>query len=292
MAVKAQSFGDEVLNHLVNKNIFVNFTVEFLFFIIKLIICIGIYYSVLQLVKRITPIYNKARKKHGIDPSLRSFIKSILYVGLHATLITICLLIIGVKESSLLAFFGTLGIGIGLALKDYLSNFAGGVIVLIFKTYKVGDEVSIADEVGYVYDIDIFATTVRTYSNDLVIVPNGSVVSNKVINYTKTPIRRLKFIVGVPYDADLDVAREALEKLLRTNPLVLTDPPVFSHVDAYADSSINIALKGWATNEHYWTIYNEVLNGIKGALDRENISIPFPQMDVHWNNVDKPKEDK
>ncbi|WP_407535882.1 mechanosensitive ion channel [Cetobacterium somerae] len=267
--------------------IFVNFTVEFLFFIIKLFICIGIYYFVLKLVKKIAPIYNKAKKENVIDPSLRSFIRSILYVGLHATLITICLLIMGVKESSLLAFFGTLGIGVGLALKDNLSNFAGGIIVLIFKTYKVGDEVNIAGEMGYVYDIDIFSTTVRTHNNDLVIVPNGSIVSNKVINYTKTPIRRLKFIIGVSYDADLDVAREALEKLLRSNPLVLTDPPVYSHVDAYADSSINIALKGWTTNEHYWTVYKETLNGIKGALDRENISIPFPQMDVHLNNVDK-----
>ncbi|MGL5583802.1 MAG: mechanosensitive ion channel family protein, partial [Cetobacterium sp.] len=191
------------------------------------------------------------------------------------------------KESSLLAFFGTLGIGVGLALKDNLSNFAGGIIVLVFKTYKVGDEVNISGEMGYVHDIDIFSTTVRTHNNDLVIVPNGSIVSNKVINYTKTPIRRLKFIVGVSYDADLDIARETLEKLLRDNPLVLTDPPVYSHVDAYADSSINIALKGWATNEHYWTVYKETLNGIKGALDRENISIPFPQMDVHLNNVDK-----
>lgn len=287
MEVKSQSFMGEVLNHLVDKNIFVNFTVEFLFFIIKLLICIGIYYFVLKLVKRVAPIYNKARKENVIDPSLRSFIRSILYVGLHATLITICLLIMGVKESSLLAFFGTLGIGVGLALKDNLSNFAGGIIVLVFKTYKVGDEVNIAGEMGYVYDIDIFSTTVRTHNNDLVIVPNGSIVSNKVINYTKTPIRRLKFVIGVSYDADLDVAREALEKLLRDNPLVLSDPVVYSHVDSYADSSINIALKGWTTNEHYWTVYKETLNGIKGALDRENISIPFPQMDVHLNNIDK-----
>ncbi|WP_432204737.1 mechanosensitive ion channel family protein [Cetobacterium somerae] len=285
--MKAQSFTDEVLNNLIDKNILVTFTVEFIFFIIKIIVCISLYCFVLKMVKKIIPIYNKAKKENMIDQSLRSFIRSILYVGLHATLITICLLILGVKESSLLAFFGTLGIGVGLALKDNLSNFAGGIIVLIFKTYKVGDEVNIAGEMGYVYDIDIFSTTVRTHNNDLVIVPNGSIVSNKVINYTKTPIRRLKFIIGVSYDADLDVAREALEKLLRNNPLVLADPAVYSHVDAYADSSINIALKGWTTNEHYWTVYKETLNGIKGALDKEKISIPFPQMDVHFNNVDK-----
>ena len=283
MDVQSQSFLEEVIEKLMGKNIFVNFTVDIVFFMIKLIICIVIYYVVLKAVKKITPMFGKASNEKVIDESLRSFITSILNIGLHAILITFCLLIMGVKESSLLAFFGTLGIGVGLALKDNLSNFAGGLIVLIFKTYKVGDEVNIASEMGYIHDIDIFSTTIRTHNNDLVIVPNGLIVSNKVINYTKTPLRRLKFIVGVSYDADLNVAREALEKLLRENPKVLTNPVVYSHVDQYADSSINIALKGWTTNECYWTVYKEVLNGIKEVLDKENIGIPYPQMDVHLN---------
>ena len=219
-----------------------------------------------------------------VDKSLKSFIKSILNVGVHALLITICLLIMGVKESSLLAFFGTLGIGVGLALKDNLSNFAGGIIILLFKTYKVGDEVNISDEMGYIDDIDIFSTTIKTHNNDLVMIPNGMIISNKVINYTKTPIRRLKFIIGIAYDADIDVARKALEDLLRENPLVLKEPAVYSHVDSYGDSSINIALKGWTSNENYWTVYKETMNGIKKALDNVNVEIPFPQMDISIKN--------
>ncbi|MEG0068615.1 mechanosensitive ion channel family protein [Cetobacterium sp.] len=287
METQSQSFLGEVFEKLMNKKIFVNFTVDIIFFIIKLAICVAIYYVVLKVIRKITPMFRKASSEQVIDESLRSFIRSVLNIGLHAVLITLCLLILGVKESSLLAFFGTLGIGVGLALKDNLSNFAGGIIVLIFKTYKVGDEVNIASEMGYIHDIDIFSTTIRTHNNDLVIVPNGVVVSNKVINYTKTPIRRLKFIVGVSYDADLDLARATLEKVLRDNPLVLTNPVVYTHVDSYADSSINIALKGWVKNECYWTVYKETLNEIKGALDKENISIPFPQMDVHFNDVNK-----
>lgn len=278
-------FINEVFSKLADKKILVNFTVELIFFILKLVFCIFIYYVAIKVLKKLTPLFNIKKKDDlVVDKSLKSFIKSILNVGVHALLITICLLIMGVKESSLLAFFGTLGIGVGLALKDNLSNFAGGIIILLFKTYKVGDEVNISDEMGYIDDIDIFSTTIKTHNNDLVMIPNGMIISNKVINYTKTPIRRLKFIIGIAYDADIDVARKALEDLLRENPLVLKEPAVYSHVDSYGDSSINIALKGWTSNENYWTVYKEIMNGIKKALDNVNVEIPFPQMDISIKN--------
>lgn len=278
-------FINEVFSKLADKKILVNFTVELIFFILKLVFCIFIYYVAIKVLKKLTPLFNIKKKDDlVVDKSLKSFIKSILNVGVQALLITICLLIMGVKESSLLAFFGTLGIGVGLALKDNLSNFAGGIIILLFKTYKVGDEVNISDEMGYIDDIDIFSTTIKTHNNDLVMIPNGMIISNKVINYTKTPIRRLKFIIGIAYDADIDVARKALEDLLRENPLVLKEPAVYSHVDSYGDSSINIALKGWTSNENYWTVYKETMNGIKKALDNVNVEIPFPQMDISIKN--------
>lgn len=278
-------FINEVFSKLADKKILVNFTVELIFFILKLVFCIFIYYVAIKVLKKLTPLFNIKKKDDlVVDKSLKSFIKSILNVGVHALLITICLLIMGVKESSLLAFFGTLGIGVGLALKDNLFNFAGGIIILLFKTYKVGDEVNISDEMGYIDDIDIFSTTIKTHNNDLVMIPNGMIISNKVINYTKTPIRRLKFIIGIAYDADIDVARKALEDLLRENPLVLKEPAVYSHVDSYGDSSINIALKGWTSNENYWTVYKETMNGIKKALDNVNVEIPFPQMDISIKN--------
>ncbi|WP_294658425.1 mechanosensitive ion channel domain-containing protein [uncultured Fusobacterium sp.] len=281
-----EKFLNEVVLKLADKNIFVNFTVELIFFALKLVFCIFLYYIVIKTIKKITPLFSLKKKKEEIvvDKSLKSFIRSILNIGLHALLITICLLIMGVKESSLLAFFGTMGIGVGLALKDNLSNFAGGIIILIFKVYKVGDEVNIDEEEGYIYDIDIFSTTLRAHNNDLIVIPNGIIISNKIINYTKTPTRRLKFIIGIAYDADIDVARKALEEMLRSNPLVLKDPDVYSHVESYGDSSINIALKGWTTNDHYWTVYKQTLNNIKKALDGVNVEIPFPQMDLSIKN--------
>lgn len=282
----SMNFLDEVITKLLDKRLLVNFTVESIYFIIKVIICVFLYYIVIKTIKKITPLFSLKKKKEEIvvDKSLKSFIRSILNIGLHALLITICLLIMGVKESSLLAFFGTMGIGVGLALKDNLSNFAGGIIILIFKVYKVGDEVNIDEEEGYIYDIDIFSTTLRAHNNDLIVIPNGIIISNKIINYTKTPTRRLKFIIGIAYDADIDVARKALEEMLRSNPLVLKDPDVYSHVESYGDSSINIALKGWTTNDHYWTVYKQTLNNIKKALDGVNVEIPFPQMDLSIKN--------
>ncbi|WP_291259804.1 mechanosensitive ion channel family protein [Fusobacterium sp.] len=280
-----KNFFSEVLEKLTNKTYLVDLTVGWIFFIIKVIACVVIYYIALRFIRKLLPILDRATSKENVNKSLGSFLRSIFNVGMHALLITICLLVLGVKESSLFAFFGTLGIGVGLALKDNLSNLAGGIIILIFKSYCVGDEVKIAGEVGYIHEIDVFFTSIRTHNGDIVMVPNGMVVSNKLINYNKTPTRRLKLIIGVDYNCNLDVARKALEDILNKNQYVLKEPKPYTHVDSYGDSSINIALKGWIPNEHYWKVYKETLNEIKSALDAVNISIPFPQMDVHLNGV-------
>ncbi len=282
MLENKNSFYEEVTNKILSRKYFVDFTVEMIFFIIKILICIAIYLITLKIVKKILPLFKKASEKDSVmDESLKSFLGSIFNIGLHILLVTLCLLILGVKESSLLAFFGTLGIGIGLSLKDNLANFAGGIMLIIFKVYKVGDEVSISGHRGYVYEIDIFCTTIRTSNNDLVLIPNGNIVSNKIINFTKTPVRRLKFIISIGYNDNIEVARKVLEELLSNTPGILAEPVVYSHVEEYADSSINIALKGWCNNEDYWHIYKLILNEIKPTLDKANISIPFPQMDIH-----------
>lgn len=280
-----KDFLNEVFQKMTDKTYLVEITANSIFFIFKIIACILIYSLTIKLVKKLVPLFNRHTPSNKVDTSLRSFFRSMINVGLHALLITICLLILGVRENSLFAFFGTLGIGVGLALKDNLSNFAGGIIILLFKTYYVGDEVRIANEMGYVHEIDIFFTSIRTHNGDIVMVPNGMIISNKLINYNKTPTRRLKFIIGVDYNCNLEVARKALEGILKKNSLVLDSPKPYTHVDSYGDSSINIALKGWTLNENYWTVYKETLNEIKETLDKVGVSIPFPQMDVHLNTV-------
>ena len=272
-------FFKEVGKKLFDKEFFIGFTAEIVSFVVRLIVCVLIYIVVMKILKKLSS--KKIAQKDIGNKTLNVFIKSVIGIGIHIIILTLCLLILGVKESSLLAFFGTLGIGVGLALKDNLSNFAGGIIILIFKTYTVGDEVSISSHVGTVHSIDIFSTIVRTADNDLVIVPNGNIVSNKIINYTQTPLRRLKIIVSIDYNNDIELARKVLEELMSSNPKILKRPEIFSHVEDYGSNSIDIALKGWCSNEDYWDVKYEILNSVKPALDKVDISIPFPQMDIH-----------
>ncbi len=272
-------FFKEVGKKLFDKEFFIGFTAAIVSFVVRLIVCVLIYIVVMKILKKLSS--KKIAQKDIGNKTLNVFIKSVIGIGIHIIILTLCLLILGVKESSLLAFFGTLGIGVGLALKDNLSNFAGGIIILIFKTYTVGDEVSISSHVGTVHSIDIFSTIVRTADNDLVIVPNGNIVSNKIINYTQTPLRRLKIIVSIDYNNDIELARKVLEELMSSNPKILKRPEIFSHVEDYGSNSIDIALKGWCSNEDYWDVKYEILNSVKPALDKVNISIPFPQMDIH-----------
>lgn len=280
MSEQLKLFTNQILKKILEKHLFLNFFVDLTIFIIKLIICILVYYIATRFIKKISPLFSRNKEDIIRNQSLKSFIKSILNISIHLFIITICLLILGIKGSSLVAFFGTLGIGVGLALKDNLSNLAAGIIILIFKTYKVGDEVNINNEIGFIYEIDVFSTSIRTYNNDLIIVPNGVIISDKIINYTKIPIRRLKFVVRVSYECDIKSAREALEKLLKDNPLILNDPPVFSHVESYEEGFINIALKGWTKNENYWNIYWEIMNNLKDYLAQNNIKLPSNKLDI------------
>lgn len=277
----ASGFLQDLFDTMTNQTYLVNVAAGWIHFLLKVIACLILYYIGIKILKRMLPLLNTVTNKKSINSSLGSFLKSMINIAARGFLIMVCLLILGVKESSLIAFFGTLGIGVGLALKDNLSNLAAGIIIVSFNIYKVGDEVKIADEMGYIHSIDIFFTAIKTHNEDIVLVPNGMIVSNKVINYNMTPYRRLKLIIGVDYNCDLKVARETLENILKRNPLVMKTPSPYTHVDEYADSSINIALKGWVANEHYWTVYKQTLNEIKDEMDRVGVNIPFPQMDLH-----------
>lgn len=277
----ASGFLQDLYDTMTDQAYLVNVTAGWIHFILKVIACVILYSIGVRVVKRFLPVLNKFTDRKSVNSSLGSFLKSMINIGARGILITMCLLILGVKESSLIAFFGTLGIGVGLALKDNLSNIAGGIIIVTFNIYKVGDEVRIADEMGYIHSIDVLFTAIKTHNDDIIMVPNGMVVSNKVINYDMTPYRRLKLIIGVDYNCDITVARKTLENILRRNPLVLKEPAPYTHVDSYGDSSINIALKGYILNENFWTVYKQTLNEIKDELDKMGIGIPFPQMDLH-----------
>ncbi|SJZ53177.1 small conductance mechanosensitive channel [Cetobacterium ceti] len=273
---------NKVINEIFTNDIFADLIIKFIYFLFRILGAFLIFFFGKKILRQIFGFYRNTKYYNNLESSLKSFLNSIVNNGIIIMLIIFVLLILGVKQSSLITFIGTLGLGIGLALKDNLTNLAGGIIILTFETYKVGDEVEIDNNWGYVDKIDIFSTTIRNFDMDLIVIPNGKIISNQIINHSTTPIRRMKFEIGISYSNDIELARKNLEALLRSEEKILADPPVTSNVSSYGDSSINIVVKGWAKNEDYWTIYLDILNKLKSSLDKDNISIPFPQLDVHF----------
>jgi small conductance mechanosensitive channel len=225
-------------------------------------------------------------EKRNFDMSLRKWLSSISSLALKACLLISVISMIGVQTTSFLAILGAAGLAVGLALQGSLTNFAGGVLILVFKPYKVGDYISTNGEEGFVEAIDIFYTFLRTLDSKHVILPNGPLANGNLVNYTRDKHRRLDLTVGISYNSDFEVAEAALLQMLKQDPRVLADPPPFVGVTGYGDSSIDLTVRSWCVNDDYWKLFFDVNKRIKPALDGAGISIPFPQRDVHLYRTD------
>ena len=190
---------------------------------------------------------------------------------------------VGIETTSFIAIFSAATLAIGLALQGSLSNFAGGVLLLVFKPYKVGDLIEAQGHLGVVKRIQIFNTILLNPQNKTIIVPNGAVAGNSVINYSEEGILRVDLSAGISYDSDIREAKNVLMKVLESNPKVLKDPAPFVGVSELGDSSVNFAVRPWSTVADYWDVYFSINEEVKYALDNAGISIPFPQVDVHMD---------
>lgn len=276
-----KKFLAQVIYTFTNEEFLVNLTNSLIIFLFRFTIALLFFIVGRKLVKNFLYRYYKTHTFKAIDSSFKTFLSSIIDTGSIIILIIISLLIIGFQHTSLIAFLGSIGIGIGLALKDNLSNFVGGLIILVFKTYSVDDEVEIIGNYGIISSIDVFSTTIITFNDDIVTIPNGNIINNQVINYSKTPNRRMKVVVSVAYDTNIDQVFQILNDLVKNNENILKTPAPFINIEKYNSSSIDIALKVWTKNEVYWSTYFTILKNIKPAFDSLNIVIPFPQMDIH-----------
>lgn len=286
MELEKGGFLLNVWRSMINEEYLIKVTVDLIVFFIRINIAIIFLLIARKIMKNFLQKYYESKHFQTIDKSVRTFLSSIIDTGTLTILIIISLLIVGFKETSLVAFLGTVGLGVGLALKDNLSNFVGGVIILIFKTYAVGDEVKIGDYEGTIHSIDVFSTNILGFDNAIITIPNGNIITTSVTNYSRTPIRRAKITASVEYGCDLELARKVLLELAKSTPNVLEHPNPSVIVESYGDSSINLAVRAWCKNEYYWDVYFYLLNNLKHTLDAANISIPFPQLDVHFNNED------
>jgi len=220
-------------------------------------------------------------EKRDFDVSLRKWLTSILGVAFKACLFISVISMIGVQTTSFIAILGAAGLAIGLALQGSLTNFAGGVLILVFKPYKVGDYIKTNGEEGFVEAIDVFYTFLHTVDSKHVILPNGPLANGNLVNYTKDAHRRVDLSVGISYHNSFEHAEAALLEMIKQDPRVLQDPPPFVGVTGYGDSSIDLTVRAWCVNEDYWGVFFDLNKRIKPALDAAGISIPFPQRDVH-----------
>jgi small conductance mechanosensitive channel len=183
---------------------------------------------------------------------------------------------LGVETTSFAAIIASAGLAIGLALQGSLGNFAGGVLIMIFKPFKIGDLIEAQGEIGVVKEIEIFTTKLIGLSNKVIIIPNGSLSNGNIINYSQQGTRRVDLTIGVSYEADIKQTKEVLLNILTSHPKVLKDPAPNVTVSELADSSVNFAVRPWSKTEHYWDVYFEVTEAVKLELDKAGIDIPYP----------------
>lgn len=221
-------------------------------------------------------------EKQNVDPSLRGFLNSLVGIGLKAMLWIAVIGMMGVQMTSFIAILGAAGLAIGMAFSGTLSNFAGGVMILIFKPFKVGNYISAQGHSGTVNEIQIFNTILKTPDNKTIIIPNGGLATGSMINFSAEPKRRVDFTFGIAYGDDVDKAKEVLMKLIKADERIINDPAEpFIAVNELADSSVNLVVRVWAEAANYWGIYFDLTEKVYKTFDKEGLNIPFPQMDVH-----------
>ncbi|MDX1768984.1 MAG: mechanosensitive ion channel [Arenibacter troitsensis] len=245
-----------------------------------LILVVGLW--VIRLINRmVKKFFNKAE----YDPSLESFLMSFISIGLKIMLFVLVITQLGVQSSSLVAIIGAAGLAIGLALQGSLANFAGGVLILVFKPFKVGDFISAQGVDGTVKEITIFTTKLSTFGNQIAIVPNGQLSNNNIINYNAQNTRRDKIAVGIGYNSNIKEAKDILLQICAENENILKDPAPEVYVAELGDSSVNLSLRFWAKNEVFWAAHFHVMEELKNRFDAAGIEIPFPQRVIHQSQV-------
>ncbi|MDF1552120.1 MAG: mechanosensitive ion channel [Deferrisomatales bacterium] len=227
----------------------------------------------------------KVLGKAKTDPVLAGFLANLVRYAILAFTVIAALSKFGIQTTSFIAVLGAAGLAVGLALQGSLSNFAAGVLLLIFRPFSLDDWVSAGGATGKVVEIGIFTTTLHTGDNQKVIIPNSGVMGGNITNVNANPTRRVDLTAGISYGDDIGKAKEVLEKLLADHPKVLADPAPKVAVVALADSSVNFVVRPWVNTADYWDVYFEVTRAIKEELDKAGISIPFPQRDVHLHQV-------
>jgi small conductance mechanosensitive channel len=243
----------------------------------------------LWIIKMFTKAINKAMDRSQVEVSLKKFLSSLFSILLKVLLLISVASMIGIATTSFVAIIGAAGLAVGLALQGGLANFAGGVIILIFKPFKAGDFIDAQGYMGTVHEITIFTTVLKTPDNKTVIIPNGALSNGSMVNFSTEPKRRVDMEFGIGYGDSIEKAKTVLTQLVQADTRILKEPAPQIVVGELGDSSVNFKVRVWCNSPDYWGIYFDTQEKVKLTFDSEGISIPFPQRDVHVINQQAPK---
>lgn len=247
----------------------------------SIIIAILIYIVGKALIMLANRMLQKMLNRKHIDPTIQTFLKSLVNILLMVLLIISVVSALGINTTSFAALLASAGVAVGMALSGNLQNLAGGIVVLLFRPFKVGDYIEAQGVGGTVQEIQIFHTILNTPDNKKIYLPNGSLSSGNIVNYSKEPTRRVDFTISIDYGESIDKVREVLKEIVTNDQRVLTTPEPVIALNALADSSVNIALRVWVKSEDYWAVYWETNEKIYNEFNRRGINFPFPQLTVH-----------
>jgi len=236
------------------------------------------------LAKVISNLIAGAMTKARIDPTLTSFVKNLCHIALLGFVIIAALKKLGIPMTEFTVVVGAAGLAVGFALQGSLSNFAAGVILIIFKPFKVGDFVELGGKMGTVKEIQIFNTILNSPDNVRIIVPNGQVTGGNIMNYTVNGTRRIDLVVGISYDDDLKKAHQVIENVILSDERILKEPAYTVAVSELGESSVNFVVRPWVNAADYWNVRFDTIEKIKLALDKNDITIPYPQRDIHMKS--------
>lgn len=235
----------------------------------------------LRIINSFAKLVNKAMEARSFDETLRPFLTNLVKWGLKALLIISVASMVGVETTSFIAVLGAAGLAIGLALQGSLGNFAGGILILIFKPFRVGDTIDAQGHLGEVERIDILHTHIRTFDNKMIIMPNGSLANSNITNLSKKETRRVDINVGVAYGSDINQVRKVILDTLSNDERVLAEPEPIVKFTTFGDSSLDLTIRCWVASDNLWPVYWDNMEAIYNAFNANNIEIPFPQRDIH-----------
>ncbi len=252
---------------------------------VRIIVALLIFYIGRMIARSLSTGVRKVLAAREVDKILETFVSNLVYWALLVVVIIAAIDRLGIETTSLIAVMGAAGLAVGLALQGSLSNFAAGVLIVIFRPYRVGDFVEAAGVSGSVEQVQILTTILKTPDNKQIIVPNSAIMSSIITNFSANETRRVDLTIGVSYDDDLDKVQKTLQEIVDADERILKDPACVIRVHELADSSVNFVVRPWVASGDYWGVYWDLTETIKKRFDQDGISFPFPQQDVHIHQV-------